>query len=84
MMNPIQILQTFMGKGGNPQQLVMKALGIAGNNNPMINNLVNMANQGNSQAVEQFARNFMKEKGMDFDKEFSSFMSNFKQASKQG
>lgn len=84
MMNPIQILQTFMGKGGNPQQLVMKALGMAGNNNPMIKNLVNMANQGNSQAVEQFARNFMKEKGMDFDKEFSSFMSNFQQVSKQG
>ena len=73
----MQVLQTFMGKGGNPQQLVMKALGMVGNNNPMISNLVNMANQGNSQGVEQFARNFMKEKGMDFDKEFNSFMNNF-------
>lgn len=77
MMNPMQVLQTFMGKGGNPQQLVMKALGMVGNSNPMISNLVNMANQGNSQGVEQFARNFMKEKGMDFDKEFNSFMNNF-------
>lgn len=76
-MNPMQILQNFMGKGGNPQDLVMRALNMAGNNNPMIGNLVNLAKQGNSQGVEQFARNFMKEKGMDFDQEFNKFMSNF-------
>ena len=76
-MNPIEILKGFMGKGGNPQELVMRAMGI-NNNNPMISNLVNMAKNGNAQGVEQFARNYLKEKGMDFDKEFSSFMSNFK------
>lgn len=76
-MNPIQILQSFIGKGGNPQQLVMRALNIAGNNNPMISNLVNMAKQGNQQGVEQFARNYLKEKGLDFDKEFKTFLSNF-------
>ena len=78
-MNPIEILKGFMGKGGNPQELVMRALNIAGNNNPMISNLVNMAKQGNQQGVEQFARNYFREKGVDFDKEFSSFLSNFKQ-----
>lgn len=77
-MNPIQILKTFMGKGGNPQELVTRAMGMAGNNNPMFNNLMNMARQGNSQRIEQFARNFFKEKGMDFDTEFNKFMSNFK------
>ena len=76
-MNPIQILQSFIGKGGNPQQLVMRALNIAGNNNPMISNLVNMAKQGNQQGVEQFARNYFREKGVDFDKEFNAFLSNF-------
>ena len=76
-MNPMQILQSFMGKGGNPQDLVMRAIGMAGNNNPMIGNLVNMAKQGNSQGIEKFARNYFKERGMDFDKEFNSFMSNF-------
>jgi hypothetical protein len=75
-MNPIEILRGFMGKGGNPQELVMKAMGMS-SGNPMISNLVNMAKQGNSQGVEQFARNYLKEKGMDFDKEFNSFMSNF-------
>lgn len=76
-MNPIEMIQAFMGKGGNPQQLLMKAMSMNGNSNPMIANLMQMANSGNTQGVEQFARNYFKEKGMDFDKEFSSFMSNF-------
>lgn len=75
-MNPIQVLQNFMGKGGNPQQLLQKAMGM-GNNNPMISNLLAMAQKGNSEGIEQFARNYCKERNMDFDKEFSAFMSNF-------
>ena len=75
-MNPMQILQNFMGKGGNPQQLVQKA--IANNSNPMIANLVNLAQTGNKEQIEQFARNYCKERNMDFDKEFNSFMSNFR------
>jgi hypothetical protein len=76
-MNPMQILQNFMGKGGNPQQLVQKAM--ANNTNPMIANLVNLAQTGNKEQIEQFARNYCKERNMDFDKEFNSFMSNFNQ-----
>lgn len=76
-MNPIEIIRAFMSRGGNPQQLLMKAMSMNGNSNPMIANLLQMANSGNAQGVEQFARNYFKERGMDFDKEFSSFMSNF-------
>lgn len=76
-MNPIQLIQSFMNGGGNPQQLLMKAIGMNNNNNPMINNLISLAQKGDSKSIEQFARNYMKERGMDFDKEFSSFMSNF-------
>lgn len=76
-MNPIQLIQSFMNSGGNPQQLLMKAIGMNNNNNPMINNLISLAQKGDSKSIEQFARNYMKERGMDFDKEFSSFMSNF-------
>ena len=75
-MNPIQMIQAFITNGGNPQQLLMKAIGMS-NTNPLINNLVSMAKQGDTNGVEQFARNYFKERGMDFDKEFSSFMSNF-------
>ena len=77
-MNPIQVLQNFMGKGGNPQQLLQKAMGMNGNNNPMIANLMNLAKSGNKEQVEQFARNVCKERGIDFDKEFNSFISNFR------
>ena len=46
--------------------------------NPMIGNLVNLAKNGDTKSVENFARNLCKEKGIDFDKEFAQFMSNFK------
>lgn len=77
-MNPIEVLQNFMGKGGNPQQLLQKAMGMNGNSNPMIANLMSLAKSGNKEQVEQFARNVCKERGIDFDKEFNSFMSNFR------
>lgn len=76
-MNPIQILQNFLGKGGNVQQLLMQVMSMTQNNNPMINNLMNMANSGNSQGIENFARNFFRDRGRDFDTEFNQFMSNF-------
>lgn len=76
MNNPINILKSFMNGGGNPKNLVMKAIG--GNNNPMIKNLIQMASSGNSKDIEQFARNYMSEKGIDFDTEFEKFMSNFR------
>lgn len=74
-MNPIQILQGFLGKGMSPQQIISQMMG---NKNPMIANLMNMIQNGNSKAVEDFARNMFKEKGRDFDKEFSEFRKNFK------
>lgn len=75
MMNPINLIKMMNGKM-NPQQIVMNLLGQ--NNNPMINNLIKMANDGNQKGVEDFARNLFKGQGRDFDKEMSSFMSNFK------
>ena len=59
-MNPMQILQNFMSKGGNPQQLLQKAMGMAKNNNPMIANLVSLAQSGNKEQVEQFASIMMR------------------------
>ena len=51
---------------------------IKSNNNPMIKNLVEMAEKGNSKGVEEFARNLYAQQGRDFDKEFGEFMNNFK------
>lgn len=73
MNNPIDMIKMMMSKG-NPTQMLQKMVG----NNPMMANLINMAQQGNSKGVEEFARNFYKERGKDFDKEFGEFMKNFK------
>lgn len=74
MNNPIQMIKMMMGKS-NPQELITNMMG--NNNNPMINNLMNMAKKGDNKGIENFARNICKEKGMDFDKEFKDFMKNF-------
>lgn len=74
-MNPMQMLQSFLGRGMSPQQIINQ---ISGNKNPMITNLMNMMQTGDSKGVEDFARNIFKEKGRDFDKEFSEFKKNFK------
>lgn len=75
-MNPINLIQ--MMKGGNPQQIVMQMMNnpqIA--NNPMAKNMIQMAKNGNLQGIEEMGRNIAKEKGIDFDKAFSDFKSQF-------
>ena len=73
-MNPMQMLQNFITKGLSPQKIAEQMAG----NNPMMANLIKMANAGNTDGVEKVARNMFKEKGRDFDKEFSEFRSKFK------
>lgn len=75
MNNPINIIKMMMGKM-SPKDMAMKML--ENNSNPVFANLIDMANKGDTKGVENFARNVCKEKGIDFDKEFSSFMKNFK------
>lgn len=73
-MNSMQMLQNFITKGLSPQKIAEQMAG----NNPMMANLVKMANVGDTEGVEKVARNMFKEKGRDFDKEFSEFKSKFK------
>ena len=73
-MTPNNISKMF--KGQNPKQIAMNM--IKQNSNPMIANLIKMANEGKTQGIEEFARNIMREQGMDFDSEFANFMQNFK------
>ena len=73
--NPIEMIKLFLGQNKKPEELLQK---MVNNNNPILNNLINMARSGDSKGVENFARNLYKDQGRDFDKEFSEFMSNFK------
>lgn len=59
----------------NAKQMVINAL--KNNTNPIFANLIEMAEKGDSEGVESFARNFYKEQGKDFDKEFTDFKNMF-------
>ena len=74
-MNQINMLKGMMGIG-NPKDMVLKML--KNNTNPIFANLTQMMEKGDDKGIEQFARNMCKEKGIDFDKQFNEFMSNFK------
>ena len=75
MNSPMQMINILKGMK-NPKQAVIGMM--KSNNNPMIKNLVEMAEKGDRQGVEDFARNFYQQQGRDFDQEFSEFMNNFK------
>ena len=74
-MNPINMLKGMMGIS-NPKDMAMNML--KNNTNPIFANLTQMMEKGDDKGIEQFARNMCKEKGIDFDKQFNEFMSNFK------
>ena len=74
MNNTINFIKNMLANA-NPQTIAMKMIG---NGNPVLGNLVQMAEKGDEKGIENFARNLFKEKGKDFDKEFSDFMNNFR------
>lgn len=76
--NPMQMLQMLNGMR-NPKNLVMNMIKNQMGNNPMITNLINMADSGNTQGIETFARNICEEKGVNFDTEFKNFMNQVNQ-----
>lgn len=75
-MNPIEMIKEFIGKGMNPQQILGNVM--KNNSNPVFNNLIEKAKEGDSKGVESFARNLFKEQGRDFDKEFAEFRKKFR------
>ena len=75
MNNPMQMMNFLKGVK-NPKEAVISM--IKSNNNPMVKNLVEMAEKGDNKGIETFARNMFKEQGRDFDSEIKQFMNNFK------
>jgi len=61
----MQMIQNYMTKGMTPKGIVKSMA----RNNPMLNNLIQMADKGDNKGLETFARNVLKERGMDYDKE---------------
>ena len=73
-MNPINLIKQYMLQGLTPKGILNK-LSV---NNPILNNVITMAQNGDTEGVENFARNICKQRGLDFDTEFDKFKSTLK------
>ena len=74
MNNPMQFI-SMLKSIKNPKEAVISM--VKSNDNPILKNLVEMAEKGDTKGVENFARNLFKEQNRDFDKEFNDFKSMF-------
>jgi cellobiose-specific phosphotransferase system component IIA len=70
--NPLQLIQ-MIKSGNNPQQLLMNIIQQQGNGNPILQNAMNLANRGNTSALEQIARNIAQQKGINYDEAWNNF-----------
>ena len=71
----------FLGmikQGYRPEQIMMNILETRMKGTPMGDNLINLARSGNTKGIEQIARNYAAQRGMDFDKEFAAFRQQYK------
>ena len=73
-MNPTNFIKQYLSQGFTPKG-ILERLNVQ---NPILGNVINMAQKGDTTGVENFARNICKQKGLDFDKEFNKFRNTFK------
>lgn len=71
MNNPMEIMQMIKNVK-NPKEFVMNYVN-KNNNNPIVQNLMQMAQKNDKKGLEQFATNFFKEQGMDFQEIIKNF-----------
>jgi len=67
MNNPIELLKSIK----NPQEFVINYM--KSNNNPIMNNLFQMAQKNDTQGLEQFAQNMCNERGLNYNELKSLF-----------
>lgn len=75
-MNPMQLMGLLKGK--NPQEMAMSMIKNSNINDPMINQLLQFAQNGDINSMNKIAENFFKGQGLDFNNEFNNFMSMLK------
>lgn len=78
MMNNMQMLMNIMKSGGNPQVMLMDMMKSQSQNNPILNNVMQMMQSGNSQGIETVARNLCKERGVDPNQMMNQIKSQFR------
>lgn len=76
MMYPVDpnVLIQMIKSGRNPQQLMLSILQGQAYNNPLGQNLLNLAQQGRTDELEKVVRNvYAQQGGTNFDQEFEAF-----------
>lgn len=71
---PTQLIRLL--KNGNPQQILGDILQ-QNSQNPMIQNVMSLMNDKDSQGIETIARNLCKSRGIDADAMFNEIQKNF-------
>ena len=79
MQNPLNTVKKYLKQQMNPKELLINFMQ-QNNQNPMINNLIGMAQKGDNKSIERFARNIYKEnvKNGNFDEDFAKFKEFFR------
>ena len=75
-LNPMQLLS--MLKGGNPQAVAEQIIQQNFPNDPTMQNILQMGQKGDTQGLQQFARQFLGQQGKDFNSEMSNLMNMIK------
>lgn len=75
--NPMQLIGLLKG-GMNPEQLVRSIIKENNINDPTINEMVSLAQNGDISSLNKMAENYFGQQGLNFGQEFNSFMSMFK------
>ena len=74
-MNPINLFQIMRG---GPQHFLQQIMGNSQiMSNPMMKNVVGMAQNGDTKGIEQMARNLCKEKGLNADEVMNQLKGKF-------
>ena len=73
-MNPFQMLGAMKSPQAFIQQMMNNSQVMR---NPIAKNIIDMAQKGDVEGIEQMGRNIAKERGIDFDKAFSDFKKQF-------
>ena len=69
-----KILIQMIKSGQNPQQLMLSILQNQAYNNPLGQNLLNLAKNGRTEELERVVRNiYAQQGGQNFDEEFEAF-----------
>ena len=69
-----RILIQMIKSGQNPQQLMLSILQNQAYNNPLGQNLLNLAKNGRTEELERVVRNiYAQQGGQNFDEEFEAF-----------